>query len=72
MAPNTGERHARCRHPDVLVNLFFNGLLRGLGDFAQARFVWDKLHDAMEEALDNPEYALPLDAFHGFLRSQLG
>jgi aminoglycoside phosphotransferase (APT) family kinase protein len=38
-----------------------------LGEFPNARFIWDKLHYAMEDLLDAPGRVPPLDAFRRFL-----
>ena len=40
-----------------------------LGTFPEARFVWDKLHAALETACDDRGCSVPLDAFRRFLRS---
>ena len=40
-----------------------------LGDFPEARFIWDKLHGAIEDAWDSAGCSPPLDAFRQFLRS---
>lgn len=41
-----------------------------LGIFPEARIIWDKLYEAMEETLENPAYLIPLDAFRQFLQSR--
>ncbi|MBW3570133.1 MAG: aminoglycoside phosphotransferase family protein [Gemmatimonadetes bacterium] len=40
-----------------------------LGDFPEARFVWDKLHYTLEEAWENGEPVPPVDAFYRLLRA---
>lgn len=40
-----------------------------LGEFPEARFVWDKLHLAMEDASDGRGELPPLDSFRRFLRT---
>jgi aminoglycoside phosphotransferase (APT) family kinase protein len=42
-----------------------------LGAFPEARFIWDKLHAAMDAACENRSHAIPLDAFRRFLRSKV-
>lgn len=42
-----------------------------LGTFPEARFIWDKLHYALEEAYANAGYSIPLVAFHRFLQSKV-
>jgi aminoglycoside phosphotransferase (APT) family kinase protein len=39
-----------------------------LGAFPEARFLWDKLHAAMDAACDDRGHPIPLDAFRRFLR----
>jgi aminoglycoside phosphotransferase (APT) family kinase protein len=39
-----------------------------LGAFPEARFVWDKLHAALDAACDDPGHSVPLGAFRRFLR----
>jgi aminoglycoside phosphotransferase (APT) family kinase protein len=41
-----------------------------LGAFPEARFIWDKLHAALEAACDGPGHLVPVDAFRRFLRSK--
>ena len=43
-----------------------------LGAFPEARFIWDKLQDAMDAAWDNSDYSVPVDAFRRFLQSKEG
>ena len=43
-----------------------------LGDFPEARFIWDKLHGAIEDAWETPGCSPPLEAFRQFLRSTVG
>lgn len=43
---------------------------RSLGVFPEARIIWDKLYEAMEQAWENPAYLIPLDAFRQFLQSK--
>lgn len=43
-----------------------------LGPFPEARFIWDKLRDAMDGECHNLRRSLPLDAFRRFLRSKAG
>ena len=43
-----------------------------LGDFPEARFVWDKLLGAMEDVGETPGGSLPVDALYRFLRSRTG
>lgn len=38
-----------------------------LGTFPEARIVWAKLHDAMDDAIDLPGAAVPMDEFRRFL-----
>lgn len=41
----------------------------GLGEFPEARFIWDKLYSALEELCDDPGRVPPLDTFRRFLLS---
>jgi aminoglycoside phosphotransferase (APT) family kinase protein len=41
-----------------------------LGDFPKARFIWDKLHAAMEAAGDHPGYSVPVESLRRFLQSK--
>jgi aminoglycoside phosphotransferase (APT) family kinase protein len=41
-----------------------------LGVFPEARIIWDKLYEAMEETWENPAYLIPLDTFRQFLQSR--
>ena len=41
-----------------------------LGDFPEARFVWDKLHYALEEAWENRVPVPAVDAFYRFLEAR--
>ena len=43
-----------------------------LGAFPEARFIWDKLEEAMDAACDNSGHSVPWDAFRRFLRSKVG
>ncbi len=43
---------------------------RRLGAFPEARIIWSKLHDAMDDAIDEPGRAIPLPLFHQFLDSR--
>jgi hypothetical protein len=38
-----------------------------LGETLKERFIWDKLYEAMLDALKNPEYRIPVDEFRQFL-----
>lgn len=38
-----------------------------MGDCRAARFVWDKVHDALDDALDGSESTLPLTEYLRFL-----
>ena len=38
-----------------------------LGAFPEARIIWSKLHDAMDDAIDEPGRPIPLPLFHRFL-----
>jgi aminoglycoside phosphotransferase (APT) family kinase protein len=42
----------------------------GLGDFPEARFIWDKLLGAMEDMWETPGQSLPLGALQQLLRSK--
>jgi Ser/Thr protein kinase RdoA (MazF antagonist) len=43
-----------------------------LGAFPEARFVWDKLHAALEAVGDNGGPSVPVDALRRFLRAKMG
>ena len=43
-----------------------------LGDFPEARFIWDKLLGAMEDIWETPGQSLPVEALYRFLRSRMG
>ena len=43
-----------------------------LGELPEARFIWDKLHYAMEESLDNGGPLPPVDPLYRYLRSKVG
>ena len=38
-----------------------------LGDVPEARFVWDRLHNAMDDAIENAEKLVPIAAYRRFL-----
>jgi aminoglycoside phosphotransferase (APT) family kinase protein len=38
-----------------------------LGDAPEARFVWDRLHNAMDDAIENAEKLVPIAAYRRFL-----
>jgi aminoglycoside phosphotransferase (APT) family kinase protein len=38
-----------------------------LGDYAEARFVWDHLHNALDDAIDNPKCTVPIGDYRRFL-----
>jgi aminoglycoside phosphotransferase (APT) family kinase protein len=40
---------------------------KGLGDAPEARFVWDRLHNAMDDAIENAEKLVPIAAYRRFL-----
>ena len=39
-----------------------------LGNTLNERIIWDKLHAALEESLENPSYEIPLKTFRHFLK----
>ncbi len=39
----------------------------GLGSFPEARIIWTRLHDAMDDAIDGPGRPIPLTLFRRFL-----
>jgi len=43
-----------------------------LGPIPEARFVWDKLLNAMDDLWDTPDRSLDLDALQRFMRSSMG
>jgi aminoglycoside phosphotransferase (APT) family kinase protein len=42
-----------------------------LGDYPEARFVWDHLHNALDDAVDNPGADVPIDMYRRFLDTSL-
>jgi hypothetical protein len=38
-----------------------------LGDYPEARFVWDRLHNALDDAIDDPKSTVPVSDYRRFL-----
>ena len=40
-----------------------------LGKAPEARFIWDRLHNAMDDAIENAEKLVPIAAYRRFLEN---
>jgi len=44
-----------------------------LGGYPEAHFVWDRLHNALDDAIDDPKPVVPVTGYRRFLnRTALG
>jgi hypothetical protein len=42
-----------------------------LGDYPEARFIWDHLHNALDDVVDIPRAGVPVDMYRRFLDTWL-